>query len=235
MRHCVTQTVREIIMFKTNMKSLTRSIIIAGSFFLASCQSSQQLMQPVAAGKEAIKKETIATIPVADTLQTPADIIAVNSVKKRGFLGAASKMIQVKYSSMLGVVPDAIGNFPLYSFIDDWYGTRYRLGGNDKHGIDCSAFVQRLYENVFCTSLVRTAMEQFSSCRMVFNTDSLKEGDLVFFKRGSRISHVGIYLVNNFFVHASSSRGVMISSLGDDYWSRLYAGAGKISEPMNTF
>lgn len=191
-------------------------------------------MEPVASTE--LKKETIASII---TTPKPVNLLRESlnyaSAGKGSVLANASNMLQQKYAGLLGVVPDAIGNFPLYSFIEEWYGVRYRLGGNDKHGIDCSAFVQRLYENVFCTSLVRTAMEQFSACRMVFNTDSLKEGDLVFFRRGSRISHVGIYLVNNFFVHASSSRGVMISSLGDDYWQRLYAGAGKIPEATSSF
>lgn len=146
--------------------------------------------------------------------------------------------LQTKYAAVLGIMPFSISNLSLYSFIDDWYGVRYRMGGNDKSGIDCSAFVQRLYESVFCTNLVRTAFEQFNLCQLIWNTDSLKEGDLVFFghstgrhgrRRGhSVISHVGIYLANNYFVHASTTGGVMISSLKEEYWSRYYAGAGAI-------
>ena len=72
-------------------------------------------------------------------------------------------------------------------------------------------------------------MEQFKSCKLVYDKDKLKEGDLVFFKiRSKRISHVGIYLANNFFVHASASQGVMISNLTEGYWQRFFAGAGKI-------
>ena len=82
---------------------------------------------------------------------------------------------------------------------------------------------------MFCTELVRTARDQFHSCRMIWDIDNLIEGDLVFFRtRGKRISHVGIYLANNFFVHASSTGGVMISSLTEAYWSKRFAGAGKI-------
>lgn len=134
-----------------------------------------------------------------------------------------------KYSTMLGLVPKAMSNYLLYQFIDEWYGVKYSYGGEDKSGIDCSAFVQKLYEQVFGTELVRTSREQFHSCKMIWDIDNLIEGDLVFFKtRGKRISHVGIYLANNFFVHASSSSGVMISNLTDSYWSKRYAGAGKI-------
>lgn len=131
---------------------------------------------------------------------------------------------------MLQVVPQAITNIALYSFIDEWYGVHYRLGGNDKSGIDCSAFVQRVYESVFCTNLFRTAREQFHMCKMEWDTDSLMEGDLVFFRttRSKRISHVGIYLANRRFVHASASQGVTISSLDDNYWLHRYAGAGQV-------
>ena len=133
-----------------------------------------------------------------------------------------------KYSAMIGLMPKAMSNYILYQFIDEWYGVKYRYGGSTKAGIDCSAFVQKLYEQVFSTELVRTSREQFHSCKMIWDIDNLMEGDLVFFKtRGKRISHVGIYLANNFFVHASSS-GVMISNLTEKYWSNKFAGAGKI-------
>jgi lipoprotein Spr len=139
--------------------------------------------------------------------------------------------LQHKYAEMLGVVPQAITNMALYSFIDDWYGTRYHLGGTGRNGIDCSAFVQRLYDQVFCTSLLRTAIEQFSTSAFTRKATNLKEGDLVFFHIHSRhITHVGIYLANNFFVHASRSQGVTISNLNDGYWRKYYAGAGKVQK-----
>jgi len=136
-----------------------------------------------------------------------------------------------KYASILGVLPNMLSNSSLYKFIDDWYGVRYRYGGTDKSGIDCSAFVQRLYETVFSTSLLRTAFDQFQNVSLMRNADNLREGDLVFFHVHSRkrITHVGIYLANNFFVHASLSQGVMISSLTEGYWQRFFAGAGRIN------
>jgi hypothetical protein len=149
----------------------------------------------------------------------------------------------IKYANILGIFPQLVTNAPLYSFIDNWYGVPYRMGGNDMSGIDCSAFVQRLYEQVFGTNVVRTAMEQFGACRLLHETDNLKEGDLVFFHSytysrsrrgrkakitGKRITHVGIYLANAYFVHASTSYGVMISSLKEEYWQRKFAGAGQV-------
>lgn len=144
--------------------------------------------------------------------------------------GLSSELIE-KYANVMGLMPRAMSNYVLYKFIDEWYGVHYRYGGSDKKGIDCSAFVQKLYEEVFCTTLVRTARDQFHSCNMIWNIDNLIEGDLVFFKtRGKSISHVGIYLANNFFVHASTTGGVMISSLTENYWSKRFAGAGKVSK-----
>jgi lipoprotein Spr len=124
-------------------------------------------------------------------------------------------------------------NERLYSFIEEWYGTPYRLGGNAKSGIDCSAFVKELYERVYHTELLRTSGEQFNNSSYISDQGELQEGDLVFFKiRSRRITHVGIYLANGRFVHASSSKGVVISDLSDSYWKRYYAGGGRVNNFM---
>lgn len=117
----------------------------------------------------------------------------------------------------------------LYNFIDNWYGVPYRFGGTGRAGIDCSAFVQELYLNVYGTRLLRTSREQFSTSNYINNVSELKEGDLVFFKiRTKSISHVGVYLSDGKFVHASRSKGVVISNLADAYWSRYYVGGGRV-------
>jgi lipoprotein Spr len=121
-----------------------------------------------------------------------------------------------------------ISNVMLYRFIDEWYGVKYRMGGTTKKGVDCSAFVQHLYQYVFGYNILRTACLQFKESKKIAK-DDLKEGDLVFFKVGtSRISHVGVYLRNNFFVHSASSKGVSIANLSNAYWSRYFAGGGRI-------
>jgi lipoprotein Spr len=119
-------------------------------------------------------------------------------------------------------------NKSLYSFIEEWYGTPYRFGGTDHFGIDCSAFTRELYNDVYNMPIVRTSVEQFSQIEKLDPTE-LKEGDLVFFKIHSRsISHVGVYLYDGKFVHASVSQGVVISDLSDAYWTRYYAGGGRM-------
>lgn len=120
-------------------------------------------------------------------------------------------------------------NMPLYAFIDDWYGIPYRFGGSTRKGIDCSAFTRELYKNVYSKQLLRTSAEQFNISDFIGNQSQLKEGDLVFFKiRSKNISHVGVYLSDGKFVHASRSKGIVISSLDDAYWSRYYVGGGRI-------
>ena len=121
------------------------------------------------------------------------------------------------------------GNTSLYNFIEEWYGTRYKFGGTDKNGIDCSAFVRELTAQVYGSKLKRTASEQFEETDYISNQHQLKEGDLVFFKiRSKNISHVGVYLEDGLFVHASRSKGIVISDLADAYWSRYYVGGGKL-------
>ncbi len=137
--------------------------------------------------------------------------------------------LQFKYALLTDREVESITNFSLYNFIDDWWGTRYRYGGADKKGIDCSAFTGRLMEAIYNITLPRTAKEQFQVCDMVADED-LQEGDLVFFNTTGGISHVGVYLGNNYFVHSSASGGVTISSLEEDYYSKRLLGGGRVKK-----
>jgi cell wall-associated NlpC family hydrolase len=140
-----------------------------------------------------------------------------------------------KYAEMISVEPSDITNYPLYHFIDQWYGTRYKYGGTDNRGIDCSAFSQKLYGKVFNVELVRTAREQHRIADKIKDYDEATEGDLVFFRiHRLRISHVGVYLANGYFVHASKSKGVVISNLSNKYWSRRYASCGHVEREDKT-
>jgi lipoprotein Spr len=135
--------------------------------------------------------------------------------------------LQLKYSILLNTEVEEVQNIALFGAIDEWYGTRYIYGGTTKNGIDCSAFVQTIYTGLYNVDLPRTAREQHKISQQISRTE-LKQGDLIFFNTIGGVSHVGIYLQNNKFVHSASSGGVMISDLYDDYWMKRYISAGRI-------
>lgn len=110
-----------------------------------------------------------------------------------------------------------------------WYGTPYRYGRMDRGGVDCSGFVYRTFRDRFNMQLPRSTSEQTSLGTQV-SRNELMPGDLVFFKTGSGESglHVGIYDTNDQFIHASTSHGVIRSSLDNVYWKRVYWQARRI-------
>lgn len=154
-----------------------------------------------------------------NTPSSGAYLLSNTAIERANFL-------QIKYSIILNVTVEQLNNVPLLKQIEKWWGTRYCMGGSTENCIDCSAFTQAILLDVYSIWMPRTAREQFSTTERIKRND-LMEGDLVFFKSGRHISHVGIFLTNEKFVHASSSNGVIISDLNDSYWKSRYAGAGR--------
>ncbi|RJS92957.1 hypothetical protein D3260_10045 [Salinisphaera sp. Q1T1-3] len=109
----------------------------------------------------------------------------------------------------------------LHSVYQTWAGTPYRYGGQSKHGVDCSSFVQQTMDRVESYELPRTTVQQ-ARVGMSIPRSALQTGDLVFFKTGSLSHHVGIYLGDGRFMHASTSEGVTISRLDNVYWRNHY-------------
>jgi lipoprotein Spr len=141
-----------------------------------------------------------------------------------------SKAVLAKYE---GIVGAKLTNQALYNYIDSWMGVKYLYGGKTKNGIDCSNFSCQLLIQVFdfkkgyympSASLAKQGVE--------VPLTSAKEGDLVFFRIASptTISHVGVMLKNRKFVHASSSKGVTISSLDEKYYNKHFAFVRRISQ-----
>ncbi len=117
----------------------------------------------------------------------------------------------------------------LYSQLREWRTTKYKLGGLTKKGIDCSGLVYVTFLTRFGIKLPRSTELQVKVGKRV-NKYQLRPGDLVFFKTGIFTRHVGIYIENNKFIHASTSKGVTISSLDDYYWSKKYWKSVRVSE-----
>lgn len=109
----------------------------------------------------------------------------------------------------------------LYSQYNNWKGTPYQYGGLSQNGVDCSGFVHQTYRSIFKITLPRSTKDQVRQGKRVY-INQLSAGDLVFFKTGFNVRHVGIYLEKGKFAHASSSKGVMISNMYTGYWKKNY-------------
>lgn len=121
----------------------------------------------------------------------------------------------------------------LCDYAKKYVGVPYRYGGNDRNGLDCSGLVCRVYLDVAHFKLPRNSAEQGEFCREI-SKSKLRAGDLLFFtgKRGGRgrVNHVAMYIGHGKMVHASSSRGVIISSIDDDYWAPRLHHCGRVKQ-----
>lgn len=123
--------------------------------------------------------------------------------------------------------PSATDTSALQRYFNTWQGTPYRVGGQSSRGLDCSAFVQNAYREVYQLQLPRDTGEQAKMGNRIRRAN-LQRGDLVFFKTGWFQRHVGIYTGNNKFIHASTRRGVMESGLNEPYWKKHFWKARRI-------
>jgi hypothetical protein len=188
-------------------------------------------------GIEIIPTPITNTIFIADEKIPPSQSrVAKPSIAKPGFMGTIElcSHLQFKYALLMNREVESITNFALYSFIEDWWATRYQYGGTDRSGIDCSAFTGKLFSQVYGLTVPRTAKDQYKICEKMA-TEDLAEGDLVFFNTRGGVSHVGLYLGNNYFVHSSVSGGVTINSLTDEYYSRRFISGGRLPFPKGEF
>jgi probable lipoprotein NlpC len=109
----------------------------------------------------------------------------------------------------------------LYAQYEEWKGTRYQIGGLSRQSVDCSGFVHITFKSRLGIVLPRSTDLQVELGQNI-DKDELRPGDLVFFKTGRTLRHVGVYLEDGRFLHASSKLGVAISHLNDNYWKSAY-------------
>lgn len=112
--------------------------------------------------------------------------------------------------------------------VKEYLDIPYKYGGITKKGMDCSGFSRTIYSKLFGIELPHNSVEQFrlSALRKI-DSSQLQPGDLIFFanKKKKKVNHVGVYISDRRFIHASSSQGIMVSSLDDDYWRNRFAGS----------
>ncbi|MBO4786872.1 MAG: C40 family peptidase [Prevotella sp.] len=131
----------------------------------------------------------------------------------------------------LNIKLDRHDNRMLYREIKSWLGTPHKDGQHKKQeGTDCSGFVMEIYLSVYNMKIERNSARISTHSCYEISPEELREGDLVFFHNGSGngITHVGIYLKDNMFAHASSSRGVVIDNLSSRYYSEHFYAAGRV-------
>lgn len=172
---------------------------------------------------------------VQETVASPAKVEAPKTETMNLFANRTpavenASSVQLKYSLLLDTEVESLPSKSLLESVDEWYGVRYRVGGNTKKGVDCSGFTVAVYAAVYGMMLPRISRDQYRISRKISTTE-LQEGDLVFFNTNGRgVSHVGVYLGNNKFIHASVSKGVMVNDLFENYYLRRFVGAGRIDE-----
>ena len=122
-------------------------------------------------------------------------------------------------------MPESI-NIEFIKAIVPWLGSPYKYGGNLRNGTDCSGFVSSIYSSFLKIELDRTSLLIYKNARKI-NKSEVKEGDLVFFKTdGKIVSHVGLTITSDYFIHASSKKGVVVSSLIEPYYSKSFVSFG---------
>jgi lipoprotein Spr len=210
-------------------------------FLLTSCSSLRKTTSPAAVSASATVSSDprfIENITIAPAKQkiSSAEVQQFNQAHytKSEITNSSDNLmieplssLQIKYAILLNLPIETTFNIRMLEFIDEWYGTPYRYGGTSKKGVDCSAFVNCFLSAVYGLTTPRNSKDQYSASKKVRKKE-LEEGDLIFFNTRGGISHVGVYIGNNKFAHASTSNGVTISDLDDDYFARRYVGSGRM-------
>jgi lipoprotein Spr len=175
-------------------------------------------------------KQTASAAPskVKATVGKPAE--KKKAKIKKTVKATAPKLDLQNFYANQCLMPDSACNPYLYYQVYDWLGTRYRYSGNSKKGIDCSGFVSEMYKKTYCIDLNGSSCSIYSQVKPVDKCE-LKEGDILFFKiKKNQISHVGVYLGNNKFAHASVHSGVIVSDLDDQYYKKYFYKGGRLPE-----
>jgi len=137
------------------------------------------------------------------------------------------------YSQVFSINELYINDFKLYGTLESWLGIPYCYGGKNASGIDCSGFVNAVLKGAYGIEMASNSADLYKQTEHL-KKGALEEGDLVFFRiRRRSVSHVGIYLGDGRFIHASTSNGVIVSSLDSPYYKRYFAGGGRLKRPVN--
>lgn len=140
----------------------------------------------------------------------------------------SSKKFYETYSKKLGVQLEGYEDKKFIETVSSWIGVPYKYAGSTKSGTDCSGFVHAIYKEVYTITLTRSSSEMINEVKKA-DVSRLQMGDIVFFKINSKkVSHVGLYLKDNKFIHASTAKEVIVSSLDEAYYKKYFYTGGKV-------
>ena len=229
------------------MRNKVYVIAVLGLFLLSGCKSLSRLTSKdqssprgQAGSSSSMPRgflDNLAVLPgevkVAGVKVAAPPVAETEPKKNVSIAYDAALSLPNKYANLLGVAPTSLTNLELLAQMEKWFGTQYCFGGSTDSCIDCSSFTQVILRDVYNVKIPRNSQQQFDASTKI-ETENLKEGDLVFFNTVSAsmiITHVGVYVCNNKFVHASTSKGVTINDLSEKYFAKAYRGAGRFINP----
>ncbi|MEO8209462.1 MAG: NlpC/P60 family protein [bacterium] len=204
----------------TNLFSL--SILIFSVMVLVGCSGSSDISQDEEGKKDVNGYQNSNEVASTSTLENKTSINKDNleaiSSSLAGFISSSDFARNIEQDEVM------------FKFIE-YMNTPYLWGGTSKRGIDCSAFIQTMFYQAMGIELPRTSIEQSGVGEPVERAD-LKFGDLIFFDtmRKGRVTHVGMYLGNGYFAHSGSRTGVAVASLDDEFYSRVFLKARRVTE-----
>ena len=140
-----------------------------------------------------------------------------------------TKELKDKLSNAYEQIDNIILYDSLMNAYNNWRGTRYRWGGDSKDGIDCSALTRRVYRAVFNGYELPRVSVDLGGRRIIKKKKNLKPGDILFFRPRNSVNHTAVYLGNSLFINASSSKGVIISSIEEPYWNQYFRYGVRVS------
>lgn len=161
------------------------------------------------------------------------DSLAISQEKKKPIPQSGHGLVTDEWAR-LEIKLERKDNKKLYKELKRWLGTPYVYGAHTcGEGTDCSGMVMEVYQEVYGIKVHRNTAKMLEQNCKIIDLDDLREGDLVFFVTSSdgHVSHVGIYLKENKFVHASSSRGVAVDDLRQNYYATHFHAAARVNNP----
>lgn len=171
--------------------------------------------------------ETASTPPKEDTQEPTQEAVQETPSDSTKHMNSAEKArAAIKKKEAAKAAQKATPKSDLETYARKWMGAKYVYGKATRTKTDCSGFVMQVYKGYYNIELDHSSSKMYKDSRgKSVSRGGLKEGDLVFFGSLWKIDHVGIYLGGGRFIHASTSKGVMISPMQDKYWGHKYQGA----------